>query len=127
METLERRLALTGYGPTPSTALVTLTRFDRAERLRRAAKGAGAAGAAALASVFIPVAHFILVPTFVALGLYLAWTRAQAEVVVAQARGACPDCGAEQDLDVHGRWSLPHRVACRACRRALTLRDADVR
>ena len=123
MDTLERRFVLTGYGPEPSSARVTLHRFDRAERLRRAAKGAGAAWGAALASVFIPVAHFILVPAFAALGLYLAWSRARAEVVVAQARGACPDCGAEQDLDVHGRWSVPHRVACRACRRALTLRE----
>jgi len=126
METLERRLALTGYGPTPSTALVTLTRFDRAERLRRAAKGAGAAWAAALGSVFIPVAHFVLVPTFIALGAFLAWSRAHADIVLARAHGTCPDCGTDQDLDVHGRWSLPHRVACRACHRALTLRETDV-
>jgi len=125
METLELRLALTGYGRTPSTAVVTLQRFSRPERLRRAAKGAGAAWGAALASVFIPVAHFVLVPTFVALGAFLAWTRARADIVVAQAHGACPDCGVEQDLDVPGRWSLPYRVACRACHRALTLREMD--
>jgi hypothetical protein len=123
MDTVERQLALTGYAETPSTATVTLHRFGRAERFRRAAKGAGAAWAAALASVFIPVAHFVLVPTFVALGAFLGWSRARAAVVVVRAHGACPDCGAEQDLDVHGRWRIPHPVACRACRRALTLRE----
>ena len=52
MDTLEQRLVLTGYGPTPSTAVVTLKRFNRAQRLRRSARGAGVAWVAALGSVF---------------------------------------------------------------------------
>jgi len=125
MEILEQHVALVGYSPTPSAATVTLHRFDRAERLRRAAKGAGIAWAAALGSVFIPVAHFVLVPSFVALGAFLAWSRARAVIVVARAHGVCPDCGNEQDLEVEGAWRLPHRVSCRACHRALTLAERE--
>ncbi len=39
--------------------------------------------------------------------------------LVAQARGACPDCGAEQVLDLAGRWRGRAEVACRDCHRML--------
>lgn len=123
MEILERHYALTGYADTPASAAVTLHRYGRGERMRRAAKGAGAAWAAALGSVFIPVAHFVLVPTFLVLGAFLGWSRARTRVEAVRVHGRCPDCGTEQDFDAHGSWQTPYPVACQACHRALTIRE----
>ena len=56
-----RHFQLTGYSPTPSTATVTIRSFDKPERIRRALKGLATFWGAAIGSVFIPVAHFLLV------------------------------------------------------------------
>ena len=52
---------LTGYNPTPSTATAMIRSFDKPERMKRALKGLVTFWAAAIGSIFIPVAHFLLV------------------------------------------------------------------
>lgn len=80
---------------------------------------------AALGSIFVPIAHFVLVPSFFLTGLYLFVTRLRTEMVVSEARGSCPDCGAEQDFGMPGLRSIPHQVECEVCRRVLTVSDPD--
>jgi hypothetical protein len=110
---------LTGYSATPSTATVTIRSFDRPERVRRAFKGLATFWAAALGSVFIPIAHFLLVPSFGLYGIYTFFERLGADQIVVKAEGTCPDCGKPQQLDVRGRWRIPRSVACRFCQRSL--------
>ncbi len=117
----ERTYQVTGYSGNRTTATVTLQSFDRAERVRRALKGLATFWAAALGSVFIPVAHFVLVPTLLLYGVYTFWQRIGAAEVAMAAQATCPDCGAEQQLDVRGRWSVPRDVACGRCQRSLHL------
>ena len=115
------RYQLTGYSPTPATATVTIRSFDKRERVRRALKGLGTFWAAAVGSVFIPVAHFLLVPAFALFGAYTFFERLGAGEVVVAAEGVCPDCGTAQKLEIAGRWQVPRRVACRHCQRALQI------
>jgi hypothetical protein len=112
---------LKGYSPTPSTATVTIRSFDRRERVRRAFKGLATFWAVALGSVFIPVAHFLLVPSFALYGAYTFVERLGATQVVMAAEGTCPDCGRAQKLETGGRWRVPRDVSCRYCQRALRI------
>lgn len=117
----ERRYVLTGYGDTPTTAVVRVVVFNRAARVRRAAGALALAWAAALGSAFIPIAHFVLVPGFFLAGLLAFRARLGAVDVALGGRGTCPDCGSEQALDVKGRWQVPRAVTCGACQRGLTI------
>lgn len=110
---------LTGYSQTATTATVKIRSFDKPERMRRALKGVATFWAAALGSVFIPVAHFLLVPSFALYGIYTFVERLNADKIVVTAEGTCPDCGKQQTLDVGGRWRVPRNVACRYCQRSL--------
>lgn len=112
---------LTGYSPTPRVATVTVRSFDKGERTRRAFKALATFWGVALASVFIPVAHFLLVPSFAVYGAFTFFDRLGARQVVAAAEGTCPDCGRTQKLDTGGRWQVPTEVACRHCQRALRI------
>ena len=112
---------LTGYSPSAGTATVTVRSFDKRERVRRAIKGLATFWGAALGSVFIPVAHFLLVPSFALYGAYTFFERLGAHQVVMAAEGTCPDCGKPQKLETGGRWQLPRTVACRYCQRALRI------
>ncbi|MFN2570111.1 MAG: hypothetical protein ABR537_00670 [Gemmatimonadales bacterium] len=112
---------LTGYSPTPTTATVTTRCFDRRERVRRAAKGLATFWAVAIGSIFIPVAHFLLVPSFALYGIYTFFERLGAEEIVLKAEGTCPDCGKAQQLETGGRWRVPRDVVCRHCQRSLRI------
>lgn len=116
----ERRVEMTGYsGRTAATVRVVF--YDHAQRVRRALIGLGTWWGAALLSVLIPIAHFVLVPSFVIYGVYTFVRRLTANQVAVAGRGTCPDCGREQPLDVTGRWSLPRTTSCRYCQRSLQL------
>src|SRR2546430_9100307 len=59
---------LRGYHGAPTSGTVTIREFNRDERVRRALAGLGKWWGVAIVSVFIPVAHFVLVPSFLAYG-----------------------------------------------------------
>ena len=119
-ETRTEKFILTGYGDTTTSGEATVLQFDRAERIARAGKGLAMAWGAALVSVFIPVAHFLLVPGFFLAGLVVFAKRMRRKVVVDAVRGACPDCEHEQRFDAPGVWRLPMHLTCANCHRLLT-------
>src|SRR5256885_7913168 len=113
MTETRRTYQLTGYSPTPGTATATIRSFDKPERMKRALKGLGTFWAAAIGSVFIPVAHFLLVPSFAVYGAYTFFERMGARQIAVAVEGTCPDCRQAQTLETRGRWRLPPNVACR--------------
>ena len=118
---VELAARLKGFNPTTTPATVRLESFDRAGRTRRAALGLAQSWGVAIVSVFIPVAHFFLVPGFFIAGIVIAIRRLRMETIVRGARGACPDCGMEQLLDLPTRWDPPLDVDCRHCHRRMQL------
>lgn len=114
-------LSLRGYASVPAAATVSLHEYDRPARWRRAIAGLGVWWAGALVAVFIPVAHLLLVPGGLIAGVIVGASRLKTHMVVTEAHGTCPDCGAEQDLDLPTRWRLPQPVTCHHCQRGLTL------
>jgi hypothetical protein len=91
------------------------------QRLGRALAGLGMCWALALGGLFIPVAHFILVPTFVVAGIVVAVKRAREDRRLLLLRGACPRCGAAQELKPGGRFVTGRSVDCPKCHGTLTL------
>jgi hypothetical protein len=112
---------LTGYGGAPTEGTVTVQEFSRKERVRRALGGLGKWWGIALGSVFIPVAHFLLVPSFLLYGIWQFVQRLGTMSLATDAHGICPDCHAEQALELATRWRVPQPVTCRNCHRGLRL------
>jgi hypothetical protein len=114
-------IILGGYHGQPTRGTVTIHEFDRAQRVRRAFAGLGKWWGVALLCVLIPVAHFVLVPSFLAYGLWQFFQHLGTAELATDARGTCPDCGTEQSLDLARRWRAPQPVTCRQCHRTLRL------
>ena len=112
---------LNGYHGEPTSGSVTIREFNRNERVRRAFAGLAKWWGVAVVAVFIPVAHFVLVPSFLAYGAWQFFQRLGAGAVASDAHGTCPDCGAEQVLELASRWQAPQPVTCRHCHRGLQL------
>ena len=121
MTTTSQPFLLKCYHGVPTPCTVTIRRFNRDERVRRALAGLGKWWGVALVSVLIPVAHFVLVPSFLAYGVWQGVQRLGTVELAFAARGTCPDCGAEQALDLAARWRAPQPVTCRQCHRGLQL------
>lgn len=113
------QLAAFGHEPRPATAVV----IEQAPgaRVGRVLAGLGMFWGLALASVFIPVAHFLLVPTFAVAGVVMAAVRAREDRRLIVLRGTCPRCGAPQELRPGGRFVDGRRLDCAACHGNLTL------
>lgn len=119
MSTRVQPITISGYQGHPTTGSVTIQEFNRDERWRRALVALAKWWSVALVSVFVPVAHFVLVPSFFLYGLWQGAKRIGTETVASDARGTCPDCGREQTFEVAMRWHTPQPVACRYCQRGL--------
>jgi hypothetical protein len=117
-------LEVRGYHGAPTAAMPLVVHFDRARRMRRAVAALLGFWGAMVVSVFIPIAHFVLVPSLFAAGIYQCARRLKVREVVRGVHGVCPDCGTEQDFEAGGRLALPQAIQCRSCRRGLTLEVA---
>ena len=117
-------LTLTGYHGTPTPASLLVSRFDRRGRVRRALKGLAGFWGAMVVSVFLPVAHFVLVPSFFIIGIWQLLRRLKTAELLRGAHGRCPDCGTEQDFELGSR-RFPQSVTCASCHRGLTLANAE--
>ena len=119
-----QRFLLAGYAPAPAEAVVDIEALDTPRRLVRAAKGFVGWIAAAVVCVFIPIAHFVLVPLCTIGAFVFAARRFAQRAIVVRAHGRCPDCGAEQELDLLGPWTGRKDLVCRSCQRPMTLKAA---
>ena len=117
-------LTLTGYHGKPTPASLLVAGFDRSARVRRAAQGLAASWGAMVVSVVLPVAHFVLVPSFFFIGIWQFFRRLKTAELLRGARGRCPDCGTEQDFELGSR-RFPQSVTCAGCHRGLTLANAE--
>jgi hypothetical protein len=112
---------LTAFGASPAQATATVLSQAPGERVARTAAALGACWGLAIVSLFIPVAHFILVPTFVIAGIAVAVLRMREDTRLLGVRGTCPRCGQEQHFEVGGRFAPSRSLDCPTCHNTLTL------
>ena len=112
---------LTAFGHPSQPAQAVILEQAPGQRFARTLAGLGMFWGLGLASVFIPVAHFVLVPTFVVAGIVMAVKRAREDRRLLLVRGACPRCGAVQELRPGGRFVDGRSFDCPKCHGNLTL------
>jgi hypothetical protein len=120
-DTTEVALSLTVFGAPPMAAVATIQHRSLASRVGRAGLAVGVAWVLAFPAIFLPVAHFVLVPGLIVGGVVLAVMRLAETRTLARVRGVCPRCKATLDLAPGGRYRLPRRVQCAECRNDLML------
>lgn len=119
MTELPAQITAFGYPSCPATAVVIEQPPGR--RFGRVLAGLGMFWGLGLVSVFIPVAHFVLVPTFVVAGIVMAIKRAREDRRLILLRGACPRCGAAQEFRPGGRFAEGRSFDCPKCHGNLAL------
>ena len=113
--------SLTAFGHPPCWVTAVVIEQTRSQRFGRALASLGICWALALGGLFIPVAHFILVPTFVVAGIVVAIRRAREDRRLLLLHGACPRCGAAQEFKPGGRFATGRSIDCPKCHGTLTL------
>ena len=91
------------------------------QRLIRAGKAAGFGFLMALAAVFVPVFHFILVPSFLVLSVFLGWCSFKQTGRIGLAGDCCPICDKplrEKEIFFSG---TEIRLFCFECRTQLRI------
>ena len=117
----QRPASLTIFGASLSPAVVDVTTASPGQRFARAARSAAVLWAFAVGFVFVPGLHFVLVPTFLILGLVAGLRQLRATEVVAGVHGTCPRCGREQDFTAGNRLTPIWTLDCPVCHNTLTL------
>jgi hypothetical protein len=112
-------LAAFGFPARPATAVIV--EQPPGQRFVRALAGLGLCWALALGGLFIPVAHLILVPTFLIAGIVVAVKRGREDRRLVRVRGTCPRCGVEQAWTPGGRFVNGRSLSCPGCHGNLAL------
>lgn len=115
MTRVQVAVSLTAFGFAPRPATAVVIEQSTGERVARVFTGLGMFWALALGGLFIPVAHFILVPVFLTAGAVTAIKRWREVRRLAEVRGPCPRCGAQQTFKAGGRFGPGRSLDCPAC------------
>ena len=91
-----------------------ITAYSQPERTARAIKMLALMWALAVITVFIPLAHFVLVPGFLIAGPVLAYKRYQMAEHPSSADGVCPTCHQPSSIHLEPSDTLPMWSYCSA-------------
>jgi hypothetical protein len=114
-EPVDVPVTLTVFGAAPTQATATLVPLGPGRRLARALAALAACWAAAVVAVFIPVAHFLLVPALAIAGPVWACFRLRERQRLVRVRGTCPRCGRSQEFVPGGTVERRPAVDCPGC------------
>jgi hypothetical protein len=118
---IEVPASLTVFGAPAAHASATIVRHSMGRRAARALVALGACWGLALVAVFIPLAHFVLVPGLFLIGVILATYRAREAWSIVTVQGQCPRCRLEQTFTSAGRARGQSVVHCPNCKNELAL------
>jgi hypothetical protein len=104
------------------TGVLRVRKFSERERWWRALAMLGFMWGLAVATAFIPLAHFVLVPAFLIAGPVTAVLRYRAGEHVEVATGECPTCGRVTTVPLDPAARLPVWTYCTASNDPIRLR-----
>ena len=114
-------VSLEAFGVPACPAIATVLEQSFGARVLRTLSGLGLFWGLALAGLFIPVAHFVLVPSFLVAGVVIGVKRTREDRRLLTVRGACPRCSVEQEFRVGGRFVEGRAFTCPRCHNHLHL------
>jgi hypothetical protein len=120
-EALTEAVTIKGNESAASVGELHTRRFNSGERMGRAGKVLGISWALALVTLFIPIAHFVLVPTFLIAGPVMAAMKYKVETVMEKVHGICPECNQVVDIVLEPNDKLPKHTYCPACNKPVHL------
>jgi hypothetical protein len=94
--------------------VVRVKNFSPRETILRAAKGLGFCWLLALASVLVPIAHFVLVPLFLLAGPIWSFILFRQKSVLLGGEGECPKCKNHLKI-TKGNENWPLKETCPHC------------
>ena len=104
---------------------VQTTMYETSDRLKRAIIRLLSLWLAATISVFIPLAHFVLVPAFLIAGIVMAVLAYRTDRALNNAQGACPVCQEEATIPLEANDQLPKWTYCPKCNAPLQILLSD--
>ncbi|WP_455197992.1 hypothetical protein [Kaarinaea lacus] len=107
----------------PGTLVSTL--YEPGDRLSRAGIRLAAFWAAALVAVFIPLAHFVLVPAFLIAGIVMAISAYRTDQSLNEATGDCPVCHESVSIPLEANDQLPKWTYCPHCNASLQIQRLE--
>jgi hypothetical protein len=113
--------SLTAFGAPPRPVSITVVRPSPGQRALRALKAGGLFWVVAAGCVFLPGLHFVLVPSFLVIGVVAGIKNLRDEEIVWRVHGSCPRCGLEQDFAAGNQLAPSWTLDCLACHNSLTL------
>ncbi len=119
----QHRVAVTAFGKASREGVARVRFWPTGGRAIRVAKGLGACWGFALITLFIPLAHFILVPGFLIGGLVIAVRWSGQTRTYVDVRGRCPVCEQESGFKVRGEFLLAKETTCQACGARVILKE----
>ena len=87
-------------------AVLHTTLYDQSDALKRALKLAGLFLLAALVTLFIPLAHFVLVPSFLIAAIVVPINIYKIREASEIAKGICPNCLEQYETGCQGPCAL---------------------
>lgn len=97
-----------------TTGTLSYMVYTKQQRVARAAKIMGIFWGLAVVTLFIPLAHFVLVPGFFIAGPIVAYSRYRITEIVDKANGECPTCHERLDVQLDTSDRLPKWTYCSA-------------
>lgn len=106
-------------------AVLHSTLYEQSEALKRALKMAGLFLAAAAVTVFIPLAHFVLVPSFLIAAIVVPIGIYKIRQASEYAEGTCPSCSEIIKIKLDAKDRLPLWRYCPQCDNSVQLVGKD--
>jgi len=120
-ESLVEPITIKGNESAASVGELFTRSFNARERMARAGKVLGISWALAVVTLFIPIAHFVLVPLFGLGGPIMAVMKYRVDNVAEKAHGVCPECQQTVDIELDPADKLPKWTYCPSCNKPLQL------
>lgn len=104
----------------PSKGQIQIRDFSSGERLGRAILRGGIGLALTIVAIFIPIAHFVLVPLGLLVSVLLVISAMNQSGVIESGTATCPSCNAT--ISIYRRSKkFPFTDICESCHRSVTI------
>ncbi|HHM04962.1 MAG TPA: hypothetical protein ENJ19_04360 [Gammaproteobacteria bacterium] len=123
MASVEQQAVALRSGEASGDGVLETRVFTQQDRMRRAAQVWGLSWLLAVVTVFIPIAHFVLVPGFLIAGPAWAYMRYRVERINEKVSGTCPAHSGEITVNMEGADVLPFNTYCPECQAPLVIEE----